>query len=544
MGTRYFCAALLLAGCSDQAKPDTSAAASSSTAGALVVVASATPPALPVDHSPIAVKVDGEVLPLTVVGYNPAAPFMPGAQASPALRIFPFPTTMIVMQAGQLFELEAGKLKLNAKAVTTEKIPKATPVVGASEIYRFEGVYPDKLYVTASYSSFMGARQASERTVQYVRSGGAWAESGALPRSLTGWRSGSVVTLDGAGKLVADTTEVKLPSQTPGTDGKCSPGSPLVVGRQVAGLPTGELLVLGSRCDTSATAVEWWPAAGQPSTIEDLPGAPRAEAATSHLDYLRVGSDKSAYVVLTRAGNAPYVARFDGRGFRPLEIPDRGDVRGAWATPDGALFFVLRGERGRRSTKDRVGRLMADGRYTRWEPTQAHPLGDLWAPDSETVYVSLSSLSSSEGAIFGIKPGKLTSATAPEAFTQASPSAPTPAEKPAAPGETPTNGAAAFPKYDDACKDPFVFLYDVGANTPATFAFPATVKALLAFAKATELELVDFKHGGKRRLGVRVPNQDVAAELVKHVKTLMPDDKPELVCFKTASDARKVALSQ
>jgi hypothetical protein len=528
---------LALGACGEDAKPESPASAS---VGSVSETPAPTASAeAPVDRSLLKAKVDAETKTLDVVAYiadERDGPMFMGAQAATNFRLFPFEQTMVVSRAGQLFELQGDKLVLNTKAVTTEKVPGNTPVLGAYEIQRLEGDYPESLFVTAEFQSFMGPRQGSYRTVYYVRTGGAWKTRESPPTSVAAWKNGAMLGLTLGKPVVESGPPTTLPAQTPGTEGKCLPGASLVFGRKLAGRPTGELILLGARCDTNRPVIERWSAEGK-GTLEDLPGAPKELSPLHFHDHLRMTSSTSGVVAISGPDHTPYVARFDGGGFRPVDIPDKGDIDEAWMTADGAIFLVLIDSVSK--APNMLVRSLPDGQYTRWKAPRGYGMRGLWARDRDTAYVGWSAFGSSEAVLFGTKPALLTSQGAPPSFT-----APRP-EKPSAPrGEAPVDGVAAFPKYDDACKDPFVFLYDVAVQTPPGFPFPLTVKTLHAFTKKEGLELVDFKHGGKRRLGVRVPNKEVAAELVKHVKGLMPEDNPELVCFKAPADARNVAVPQ
>jgi hypothetical protein len=95
--------------------------------------------------------------------------------------------------------------------------------------------------------------------------------------------------------------------------------------------------------------------------------------------------------------------------------------------------------------------------------------------------------------------------------------------------------------FRDGCATPFVHLYDVKADTPASFHFPTTRKALSTFAGVAELTLVDFQAQGARRLGVKVPSKAQAEALLAHLATAMKDERPELLCF-DPGDARKIDI--
>lgn len=86
----------------------------------------------------------------------------------------------------------------------------------------------------------------------------------------------------------------------------------------------------------------------------------------------------------------------------------------------------------------------------------------------------------------------------------------------------------------EACKTPFVFLYDVSWKSELGYTFPTTRKALASFAPLEGVELVDFV-AGSRRLGAVVPSWEVGVALAAHVAKSMKDEHPQVVCFAPTS---------
>jgi len=83
----------------------------------------------------------------------------------------------------------------------------------------------------------------------------------------------------------------------------------------------------------------------------------------------------------------------------------------------------------------------------------------------------------------------------------------------------------------EACKTPFVFLYDVSYKSEPKYTFPATRKALATFDRLDGVELVDIV-AGNRRLGAVVPSWEVGVALAAHIEKNMKDEHPRVVCFK------------
>ncbi len=83
----------------------------------------------------------------------------------------------------------------------------------------------------------------------------------------------------------------------------------------------------------------------------------------------------------------------------------------------------------------------------------------------------------------------------------------------------------------EACKTPFVFLYDVADKSEPKYSFPSTRKALSTFAPLEGVELVDFV-AGRRRLGAFVPSWEVGVAVAAHIEKTMKDEHPRVVCFK------------
>lgn len=93
---------------------------------------------------------------------------------------------------------------------------------------------------------------------------------------------------------------------------------------------------------------------------------------------------------------------------------------------------------------------------------------------------------------------------------------------------------------NDACKTPFVHLYDVAADNKADFTFPSTRKALASFPEVADVTLVEFKQD-KRRLGLIVKSKTQGEAVLAFLKTAMPKEMPRLLCYEP-KELRKIEM--
>ncbi len=96
--------------------------------------------------------------------------------------------------------------------------------------------------------------------------------------------------------------------------------------------------------------------------------------------------------------------------------------------------------------------------------------------------------------------------------------------------------------FSDDCKTPFVYLYDVSPKNDDKFTFPSTRKAMASFAEASELHLVDFPAGDRRRLGMPVASKAQGEAVIAHVKANMKDENPKLLCYAPTKAARTIEI--
>ncbi len=513
------------------ADPGDKSAPTAAQEGALATVeatASATPEPAPVDRSTIPTQ--PEKRPLHVAAYlKHHGQFAFGGQSSNGFRLFAFADRMIVAKAGEVYTFDGERLKLDPKAVTTEKVEGNTPLLGAYEIDRLEGRWPDLLWARAEFHSFMGPRQFSDRTVEYRRADGKWTVEKELPRRVAAWKGGSFLGLT-AGKLAVvagsaphELAQTRAPEGAPG----CTQGGPLLTLEDVATLEAGDVLALGRRCDDQKRAVEWWKAGSTTSTIADLPEHPLDNELQSH-GHRVLARGESAFVTLSARSAPFYLWRLDRGVFRRVVTHDVGAVTSSFLAADGTFFATVVGPRGSHKDPNVLVSVTSDHRYVRFMTEKVLPLGSVWAHDKDTAYVAIERSYGDEAVLLSTQPKKILGDPPADLFQKE-------AEVSAAPSET-------FKAFTDRCQAPFVFLYDVAASTPKGFDFPKTKKALKAFAERTTESLLDFSYQGKRRLGIKVPSGEIGQKLVAHMKKEMPEDDPRLVCFEAPLDAVAIKL--
>ncbi len=521
--------ALLALGCGDQTKAEsTSAAAPITSERPASAVSASASPTTPEQLDRSTIKTKPASKPLFPVAYlKEEAGFMPGGQASSDFVIHPFRDRMVVTKAGHVYELEDGDLKLKPKAVTTEKVEKNTPLLGAYEIRRLEGYWPEDLWAEAHFSSFFGARQSSSRDVAYVRHGGQWSVEKTLPYSVVHWTNGAFLGING-NELAVVHGSAKVELQPTKAEAKEGCSGALLRPFDVATLPSGEVYVLGQRCDTKKFALEYWPAGESKSRIEDLPELEAAGELMPYHHHIAVSSKNAVYVALSSSSAPYYLARFDGVITRRLETHDPGHIAAVWATPDGTFFGLNVGRYKGSNELHKLVSVTKDNRYQQFVPPKQVRLTALWATDENTAYASVGGEISGISVLLGTVDQKLLGTPPADLFK-----------------ESPDSSSAAsevFPLLTESCSTPFLFLYDVSDRTPKKFDFPRTKKALKAFEKRTTETLLDFNHGGKRRLGITVPNADTGKLLLTHMKLEMPEDNPSLVCFAPPEGAYSIPL--
>jgi hypothetical protein len=507
-------------------KPADAAPSASSSGGAGALAPSAAPSgsaeSAPFDPSPLEPTYTQGKLHVAAYEKSPQG-FGFGALSTSHFKVFPFADRMIVTRAGHVYELEGGKLSLAPKAPTTEKVDGETPMLGAYEIQRLQGRWPDELWGTAEFSSFMGARQHSQREVHYRRTGGKWTTEKTPALAVRPWTEGSFLGFVER-RLSVVAGEAKPPTQASAPSGStlCKRGV-LVEPHDLAALPTGHVFLLGTHCETGEFVVESWQPGATESVVTPVTAQRDALGLRSTGHYVAAADPSSVFVALSADG-APFgLFRGDPRGFRRVLTKDVGAVRSLVATPDGAAFAVV--DAGSRAPVRLVGLTRANA-YTSYGVDRIVSLGGVWARDAATAYVAVATSFDGEAVLLATKEERLLGAPPADLWKDVAP--------------TSASAAEAFPPFTDGCATPFVHLYDVGATTPKIFDFPKTRKALGSFEERGDLPLLDFTHAGKRRLGVPVPSAEVGRKLIRHVRREMPEDDPRLVCFAKPEDARRV----
>lgn len=504
--------------CSEKPKPMPSPEPQPDPGSLARPVPSAEPRAI--DRSPIPIKNSPEKIALTATRFDQEnlqenAWEWVGADEH-MLRLHPLRDRMLVTYAGFVAVLQENKLEL-----TRHLRPQVT-----YEFTAIFGAWPNALVARVDYDSWLNQvhmRQArSTWTRSYQWNGADWEpQANNLGTKGAGWRDGSLLAFNENQLRVIPSTDTAArpdaPKQAaPSDPARCKDIPTEVVGEELDALPSGEAFVLGKRCGGGVYAMERWAPDQAGSAIDDLPDAPAA----AKRGFISASAPDRLHVVLS-TGEDVYAARWEGQAFRKLELNEKGAVRAIWTAADGALFFVLEGKANTpKKGKAELLRVLPSGELSRSAVFAPSPSLRVWAADAQTAFVS------SYGSILSTKPG-LT-------FTRAE------TAEPKAPQPAPS--ATALPEFTDGCSTPFVFLYDVSSKSPPGFDFPATRKALSTFGRLADIGFIEFEHKAQRKLGVKVPSAEVGREVVAHVKTTMPEERPELACFAPSERVRAIKL--
>lgn len=513
--------ASLSVGCKrDAPKPDP---------GSTAVVPSATPPTVPIveDSSPVTTTRDAQARTMHVVAFRPLEWAGPGPQREPAFRIAPFRDRMIVLHAGYAFVQEGGALKLDAQVFA------GAAISAAEAIPSLTGQWPDRLWGEATFNNFAGARQIATSDGAFRRVAGKWQS---VPKDQPGR-----VTMRGDAALGVYRGEIKLvdgpgaaPEQAPADKARCPASTVAVSSLALAAAATGELFSVGVTCARDEVWLETWAAGKSTGKLSklDFP-MPKAPPLRTDQVHVAVASPKAVFIGVGVDG-ATHLARFDGVNVRKIDVPDEG-LRALWATPDGTLWALM----GAPKKAAALHRLGVDGVWTRFVPPDLSPgtvapYRTLWAKDAETAYLA-SGASGPKGS------AAIVVATTPGMMLGQLPDLADFFGKRDAAARVDAPAAEALKPFSDGCVTPFVTLFDVVASSPPDFPFPSTKKALSTFAQSSDVKLVEYRHDGKRKLGVIVPSREVGDALVAHVKANMKDEAPVLVCHAPAV-LREVAI--
>lgn len=83
----------------------------------------------------------------------------------------------------------------------------------------------------------------------------------------------------------------------------------------------------------------------------------------------------------------------------------------------------------------------------------------------------------------------------------------------------------------DDCPSPFVYLQDVKPERAAKERYPNTTAAIASFPEAADLSFQAFTEGNRPRIGVSVKSNAQGKALIEHLRPLLPDISPKLVCY-------------
>ena len=518
------------------------APATKESAGAVAAATEApAPTAAPIDRSPIAVKEAKEKLVLSATTLDKE---LLGGDSlyvhtleNRVLALHPLRDRMLVSLAGYVAVLQDHRLEL--KAPITFAFPETCEVLSVTGVWP-QGVLAQVEVNTWGNPSFMrvgpDGRDSQTKLTRHDRwDGRGWSGATSLPWTrAAGWSDGASLLLvqaepsPGGAPVLGRSLRVVSPAgkseptppkqAAPRDAAACSGAKAEVLADELDAVPSGEAFVLGKRCGGGGYAMERWAAGAAESVIEDLPDAPK-EAKRA---FLSAGARDRVHVALS-TGDKVYVARWDGRAFRKIEIADEGEVRGLWTAADGALFLVVQPKPSNPKRPAELLRVLPDGQLHRSTGFVAGPNLKIWAADAQTAYfVSYTS-------VFSTKPGLV--------FTQPEGEKPK-AEEP----KKPEPPASALPAFAEGCATPLVFLYDISEQSPQGFDFPMTRKALATFEGLADISLIEFAHASKRKLGVRVPSAEVGRKVVAHVLATMKNERPELVCFDPKEGVRTIAI--
>lgn len=93
----------------------------------------------------------------------------------------------------------------------------------------------------------------------------------------------------------------------------------------------------------------------------------------------------------------------------------------------------------------------------------------------------------------------------------------------------------------DDCPSPFVYLRDAASDRPWKEKYPDTAAAIASFPEASDVTFVAFDVADRPRIGVSVKSNVQGKALIEHLRPLLPDTSPRLVCF-APDKPRKIAI--
>jgi hypothetical protein len=84
------------------------------------------------------------------------------------------------------------------------------------------------------------------------------------------------------------------------------------------------------------------------------------------------------------------------------------------------------------------------------------------------------------------------------------------------------------------CDTPMVHVFDVSDRTQRGHRFPDSARRLSTFADLDRVKLVDFRHEGRRRIGITADDWETAKAVFAHARKTNPMHHPRLVCYAPA----------
>ncbi len=93
----------------------------------------------------------------------------------------------------------------------------------------------------------------------------------------------------------------------------------------------------------------------------------------------------------------------------------------------------------------------------------------------------------------------------------------------------------------DDCPSPFVYIKDVDPERAWKERYPNTAAAIGSFPEAADLAFLAFTVAERPRIGVSVKSNAQGKALIEHLRPLLPDTSPRLVCF-APDKPRKIGI--
>lgn len=517
------CACLYLVACS--------AAPSAPPAARPAPAAPATPGTAPTAASEPPAAAPTETSPFHVIGELPVATL----------------TLQGVGERGFLVSEHGIELQLVGDEVVQDPLLKRG-LPGIEKMYGVNGVagrWPDAVWLSTSEPY---ARTGLSRLWRWDGKG--WKEKlstnpGFFIEAIQPWVGGRMLALEQAGmmfevsfRVLSGDASAAVPQfvkhKTPGDFMFCQTEMRVDT---FATLPSGEVFAVGQRCNLEGAidpAIKRWAAGDKRGTLDVLPGA-RTATDSEQIDWQATGlvavsptnvfvaARKSTWSEPTREHlESDYFAHFDGKSWQVLPSPIPGGVQAMWSQSDGVMYGT--------DTQGQLWSGSAASPRAAWARVPFPP--DLVRDPSESVKLSGFWLRAPGDAWALVQVG-VKDKDVRDYLLHTRPAV----------GKLPT--VEAFARKDaelalpgppvDWCTRPFVLLYTLGRNAPATYDYPATRAALKGRQEFAEgVSFVEFSREGRRYFGARVPDFKLGKQLAALVKAKVPGATPQLVCHDPA----------